>query len=225
MIDIHCHILPGIDDGPETIDEALEMCRMTYADGVKIIVATPHFNPGVYEPASAKIMQLIDELETRAKEKGINIKILPGADVAVTPELPVHFKKEEYLTINGRYGIRDFYASNLRGTKRLKFSFETVRYLKWNFYNFRFTNYLFTDFAFLSNSMNSILSQDFYAGIGAGLRIFNESLVFKIVDIRFTWFPLSPPEGLSHFGTNLQGLTKSRFEDFLGRKPEGVRYQ
>ena len=137
----------------------------------------------------------------------------------------IHRFNEEYLTINGRYGIRDFYASNLRGTKRLKFSFETVRYLKWNFYNFRFTNYLFTDFAFLSNSMNSILSQGFYAGIGAGLRIFNESLVFKIVDIRFTWFPLSPPEGLSHFGTNLQGLTKSRFEDFLGRKPEGVRYQ
>ncbi len=110
MIDIHCHILPGIDDGPETIDEALEMCRMTYADGVKIIVATPHFNPGVYEPASAKIMQLIDELETRAKEKGINIKILPGADVAVTPELPVHFKKEEYLTINrtGRYFLAEF---------------------------------------------------------------------------------------------------------------------
>jgi len=132
---------------------------------------------------------------------------------------------EEYLTINGRFGIRDFYASNLKGTKRLKFNFETVRYLKWNFYNFRFTNYLFTDFAFLSNSMNSIFSQDFYAGIGAGLRIFNESLVFKIVDIRFTWFPLSPPEGVSPFGTNLQGLTKSRFEDFLGRKPEGVRYQ
>lgn len=132
---------------------------------------------------------------------------------------------EEYLTINGKFGIRDFYSSNLKGTKRLKFNFETVRYLKWNFYNFRFTNYLFTDFAFLSNSMNSIFRQDFYAGIGAGLRIFNESLVFKIVDIRFTWFPVSPPDGISPFGTNLQGLTKSRFEDFLGRKPEGVRYQ
>ncbi|MCK9413338.1 MAG: hypothetical protein M0Q53_13645 [Prolixibacteraceae bacterium] len=132
---------------------------------------------------------------------------------------------EEYLTINGKFGLRDFYASKLKGTKRLTFNFETVRYLKWNFYNFRFTNYLFTDFAFLSNSMKTLFSQNFYAGIGAGLRIFNESLVFKIVDIRFTWFPLTPPDGLSPFGTNLQGLSKSRFEDFLGRKPEGVRYQ
>ncbi|MBI5204612.1 MAG: hypothetical protein HZA11_06820 [Nitrospirae bacterium] len=110
MIDIHCHILPGIDDGPETIDEAVEMCRMAHADGVKTIVATPHFNPGVYEPASAKVFGLAAELETRAKEKGIDIRILPGADVAVTPELPGHLKKEEYLTINstGRYFLAEF---------------------------------------------------------------------------------------------------------------------
>jgi hypothetical protein len=133
--------------------------------------------------------------------------------------------KEEYLTINGLFGIRDFYTNELKGRSRLKFSFETVRYLKLNFYNFKFTNYMFTDFAFLSDSPNTILTQDFYAGIGLGLRLYNESLVFKIVDIRFTWFPVTPPEGISPFGTNLQGLTKSRFDDFLGRKPEVLRYQ
>jgi hypothetical protein len=132
---------------------------------------------------------------------------------------------EEYLTINGQYGIRDFYTSELRGRNRLKFNFETVRYLKLNFYNFKFTNYLFTDFAFLSDSPNTLFKNDFYVGIGAGLRIYNESLVFKIVDIRLTWFPLTPPEGISPIGTNLQGLTKSRFDDFLGRKPEVIRYQ
>lgn len=110
MIDIHCHVLPGIDDGPETMDEALDMCRMAASDGIKTIVATPHFNPGVYEPVSAKVFGLIAELETRAKEKGIDIRILPGADIAVTPELPGHFKKEEYLTINknGRYFLAEF---------------------------------------------------------------------------------------------------------------------
>jgi len=133
--------------------------------------------------------------------------------------------KEEYLTIDGRFGIRDFYAHNLKGTNRLKFNFETVRYLKWNFYGFKFTNYLFTDFAFLSDKASSILTEDFYAGIGCGFRIYNESLVFKIIDIRLTWFPLMPPDGMSSFGTNLQGLTKSSFDDFLGRKPEVVRFQ
>lgn len=91
--------------------------------------------------------------------------------------------EEEYLTIDGRAGIRDFYTSDLKGNNRLKCSLELVRYLKWNFYGFKFTNYLFTDFAFLSDKLESILTRDFYAGIGAGLRIYNESLLFKIIDI------------------------------------------
>jgi hypothetical protein len=133
--------------------------------------------------------------------------------------------REEYLTIDGRFGIRDFHANKLRGNNRLKLNIETVRYLRWNFYGFKFTNYLYTDCAFLSNDAASILTDDFYMGIGTGLRIYNESLVFKIIDIRLSWFPLTPPEGMSPFGTNLQGLIKSRFDDFMGRKPELIRYQ
>lgn len=110
MIDIHCHILPGIDDGPATIDESLEMCRMAASDGIKTIVATPHFNPHVYETSSAKVFELIDALSVKVKEKGIDVTILPGADVAVTPELQAYLKKEEYLTINrtGRYMLVEF---------------------------------------------------------------------------------------------------------------------
>jgi hypothetical protein len=133
--------------------------------------------------------------------------------------------REEHLTIDGRFGIRDFYTNDLKGNCRLNINLETVRYLKWNVYGFRFTNYLFTDFAFLSDKAKTIFSDNFYAGVGTGLRIYNQSLVFKIIDVRLSWFPVVPPEGISHFGTNLQGLTKSRFDDFLGKKPELIRYQ
>ena len=133
--------------------------------------------------------------------------------------------KEEYLTIDGRFGIRDFYTNDLKGNCRLKLNLEMVRYLRWNLYGFRFTNYIFSDIAFLSDQAKSIFKEDFYAGIGTGFRIFNESLVFKIVDIRLTWFPVRPPEGRIPFGANLQGLTKSTFDDFLGRKSEIIRYQ
>lgn len=110
MIDIHCHILPGIDDGPLTLNESIEMCRMASTDGIKTIVATPHFNPGAYENSSDKIFRLIEDLETELKNEKIEIKILPGADIAITPELPDYFKKEEYLTINrtGRYFLAEF---------------------------------------------------------------------------------------------------------------------
>lgn len=110
MIDIHCHILPGIDDGPETIDEAIDMCRMAAADGIKTVVATPHFKPGMYEPAFARVNELIDAVAARAKEEGIDIRVLPGADVSVTPELLVHLKKEKHLTINrnGTYFLAEF---------------------------------------------------------------------------------------------------------------------
>ena len=114
MIDLHCHILPGIDDGPETIDEAVDMCRIALVDGIKTIVATPHFNPGIYENSSEKVFSLINKLGAKAKEKGIDVRILPGADIAVTPELPAYLKKEEYLTINrtGRYFLAEFPAAS-----------------------------------------------------------------------------------------------------------------
>lgn len=144
----------------------------------------------------------------------INIELLSGIN-----RLP-----EEYLKIDGRFGIRDFYSNDTKGKNRLKFNFEVVRYLKWNIYGFRFSNYVYSDLAFLSEKMESMFSSAFYAGIGTGLRIHNESLVFKIIDIRFSWFPVLP-DGMSPFGANLQGLSKSRFEDFLGRKPEVIRFQ
>jgi len=132
---------------------------------------------------------------------------------------------EEYLTIDGRYGIRDFYTNEIKGRHRLKINLETVRFLKGNFYGFKFTNYIFSDFAFLSNDLATLFKSDFYAGIGTGLRIYNESLFFKIIDIRLTWFPIIPPETISPFAVNLQGVSRSIFDDFLGKRPEVIRYQ
>lgn len=133
--------------------------------------------------------------------------------------------REEYLKIDGRFGIRDFYTHSLKGENRLKLNFEIVRYLRFNLHNFKFTNYLFADFAFLSTKLHSLLADNFYAGIGTGFRIYNESLVFKIIDARISWFPHRPPEGIPPFGTNLQGLSKARFDDFMGKKPQLIRYQ
>ncbi len=81
MTDIHCHILPGIDDGPSDIQESVEMARIAEADGIKTIVATPHII------SKALTFDLIKErvelLNTFLRKKGIGIEILPGADVSL----------------------------------------------------------------------------------------------------------------------------------------------
>lgn len=99
MIDLHCHILPGIDDGPSTLAESIEMCRIAAADGIKTIVATPHFRPGTYD--CDDVGKHTAALQKEILSRGIDLTILAGADVSVTPELVYHVEEDRRLTING----------------------------------------------------------------------------------------------------------------------------
>ena len=109
MIDIHCHILPGMDDGPEDLDAAIRMCRMSAADGVRTIVATPHFSPGSYEFDYAMLTAATHLLQEAVQSDGLDLKILTGAEVAVTPELASHLRQHRFLAMNGgRYFLAEF---------------------------------------------------------------------------------------------------------------------
>ncbi len=79
MIDIHCHILPGIDDGPSGIGESIQMARIAVEDGITTIVATPHVKDTVH-PASA-IEKRVADLNGHLQALDIPLKVLPGADV------------------------------------------------------------------------------------------------------------------------------------------------
>jgi protein-tyrosine phosphatase len=97
MLDLHCHILPGIDDGAKDLDESLKMCELARKDGINTIVATPHLNPGVYEPERELILAKVNELN---RLNHVNMRILPGADNRVHPELIASIEKGQALTIN-----------------------------------------------------------------------------------------------------------------------------
>ncbi len=109
MTDIHCHILPGMDDGPGFLDQALDMCQAAAEDGVKTIVATPHFRRGRLELTEDRVMDAVNALESAAKGKGFGLRILPGAEVAVFPEMHLYLKKARFLTLNnnGRYFLAE----------------------------------------------------------------------------------------------------------------------
>ena len=71
MIDLHAHILPGLDDGARTLEESVEMCRISYGDGVRTVVATPHILPGVYENNRSTILSGAQELNEAIKKFGV----------------------------------------------------------------------------------------------------------------------------------------------------------
>ena len=100
MIDIHAHILPAIDDGPKTIEESIEICKVAANDGIKKIVATPHSKNGVYETKSVAIIKAVDALNTQLLVKKIDIDILPGAEIHICEGLVENIKNGDVLTIN-----------------------------------------------------------------------------------------------------------------------------
>ncbi len=81
MIDLHGHYLPGVDDGPESMAMALEMLRMAENDGIEAVVATPHTlsNFSLVKDFH-ELKQIYVQVKSRAREEGLNIRILPGAE-------------------------------------------------------------------------------------------------------------------------------------------------
>ena len=132
--------------------------------------------------------------------------------------------KEEYLVINRRFGIRDYFSLDTKGTNRLRLNIESVRFWGWNYLGFRFANYFFTDAAFLSDNLQTVLNDKFYAGIGLGIRVHNESLIFNVLELRLSWIPIAP-KNIDPFIFNAFGQPKARFDDFLGGKPQEILYQ
>lgn len=110
MIDLHCHLLPGLDDGPDSLGESLAMCRVAAADGIRTIIATPHYHPAVREFADGEISEAVCALRTAVEKEGIDITVLPGAEIAFSPEMPSQLDQNDSLTINGngRYFLAEF---------------------------------------------------------------------------------------------------------------------
>lgn len=105
MIDIHCHILPGLDDGAGDMDESVEFCRIACEDGIRTIVPTPHMFDGLYSVSREDIFHEIDRLRRRLDEEKIPVELVPGAETHVAFDLPDRIKRGEVLTMadGGRY--------------------------------------------------------------------------------------------------------------------------
>jgi len=87
VIDIHCHLLPGLDDGAPDMGISLAMARMAVEDGISAIVCTPHITPGLYDNTGDAIRLAVEALRRRLTAEGIKLRIEAGADVHIAPDL------------------------------------------------------------------------------------------------------------------------------------------
>jgi protein-tyrosine phosphatase len=100
VIDIHCHILPGIDDGPARIEDSLALARAAADAGTRVLIATPHVS-WAHRNNAATIGRLVRELNARLVAEGIDLEVLSGAEIATTLVTEIPRRELEQLTLAG----------------------------------------------------------------------------------------------------------------------------
>jgi protein-tyrosine phosphatase len=106
LIDIHVHILPGLDDGPKDLQESIELASCYERVGVRTVVATPHYLPSTaWAPSKEKIRESVVELQSVLDTKKINLKILPGMEIAYHRKMKERLGAGEMLSLanSGHY--------------------------------------------------------------------------------------------------------------------------
>ncbi len=101
MYDLHCHLLPGIDDGPPDLSTSLTMARMAVADGITDVACTPHIYPGLYENDAAGIRKAISAMRQTLASEGIALTLHEGADVHLAPALVRDIRADRIPTLAG----------------------------------------------------------------------------------------------------------------------------
>lgn len=100
LVDLHCHCLPGLDDGPGTMDQALALCGALVADGITAVVATPH-QLGRYEGASdgQLVRDTVSKLRDQLSGAGIPLDVAAGAVVRLDERLPQLLASDQVLAL------------------------------------------------------------------------------------------------------------------------------
>ena len=100
FIDMHCHILPGLDDGPQKPSQCLALVRCYAAAGIKKLVATPHFLPGtIWTARPRRILDLIDRLQKALLRNGFELEIFSGMEISIHKNMGKRLTRGDYLPL------------------------------------------------------------------------------------------------------------------------------
>lgn len=125
MIDIHSHILPGIDDGAKKLSDSLEMIKRSFSEGSTHLVATPHYKKGHFEVTYDEVKKIVKGINKLIDEENLNGKVYAGQEIYFTEELLELYKKGIIGTINNsRYMLIEFSMSKIDKQEALDCMYE-----------------------------------------------------------------------------------------------------
>ncbi|WP_058309276.1 tyrosine-protein phosphatase [Gracilibacillus massiliensis] len=104
MIDIHCHILPGVDDGAKHMEESVSMAKSAVSQGINTIIATPHHLNGSYDNYKEDIIVAVNRLNDRLQEEDVPLTILPGQETRINGEMITDLENGQLLPLNNTSG-------------------------------------------------------------------------------------------------------------------------
>ena len=130
----------------------------------------------------------------------------------------------EDLLLRNNVGIRGFGSRITSGKQRITLNVENVFFYKRAILNFQTALFYFLDVGIVGPANKSIFNEDYFAGVGVGLRIRNENLIFKTLQIRLSLYP-NHPSDVHALGFIIDEVSKSKFYSFQPRGPEPLKFE
>lgn len=113
MIDIHCHILPNVDDGSENIEESIKMAKIAESEGITTIVSTSHYHIDFKYKMGKQLKGELDKLNEILRNQSINVEVILGNEIYYTNDFIDKFDELDFFTINeSKYILIEFSPTN-----------------------------------------------------------------------------------------------------------------
>ena len=120
IVDMHCHVLPGVDDGPETMKESMAVLKEACRQGIGMMIVTPHFHPGRYTVDAAHILKSLDRVQKAIDQEGLKLKLVPGQECYYYSGLLNELEAGSALTMAGTdFVLVEFEEDTLYSTIQL----------------------------------------------------------------------------------------------------------
>lgn len=109
MTDIHCHVLPFVDDGSDSLETSISMLEEQIRQGVKNVILTPHYRKGFYCADNKEIVESFDELKALAKQKGLDVNLYLGREISIYGNFEKDLEDGKILSLaNSKFLLLEF---------------------------------------------------------------------------------------------------------------------